>query len=111
MSLTAPKKGELGFLEFTPQSDVEQTDHHPCLVLSPESFNQAIGPSIVCPIRSRSGDWPFEVELPEHLNIKGHIITDQVKSINWEVRRFNVQDEAPREIVQNCLAIIHTFLS
>jgi mRNA interferase MazF len=63
--------GELGFLEFTPQSGVEQADHRPYLVLIPESFNQTTGLSIVCPIRSRSGNWPFEVEVPEHLNIKG----------------------------------------
>lgn len=106
-----PKRGDIGFLDFDPQSGVEQTGNHPCFVLSPKSFNNATGLAIVCPIRSRSGDWPFEVALPNGLSIQGYILADQVKSIDWQARNFNMRDEAPDEIVQQCLDIIHTFLS
>lgn len=110
MSVTVPKKGDIGFLDFNPQSGVEQAGHRPCLVLSPESFNDTTGLAIVCPIRTRSGDWPFEVELPQHLAIKGYVLTDQVKSVDWRTRNFSPRDVAPEEIVQACLDIIHTFL-
>lgn len=111
MSVTVPKKGDIGYLDFNPQSGVEQAGNRPCLVLSPESFNQTTGLAVVCPIRTRSGDWPFEVELPPHLNISGYVLTDQVKSVDWDARRFKARDEAPPEIIQECLDIIHTFLS
>lgn len=111
MSLNVPKKGDIGFLDFNPQSGVEQAGHRPCLVLSPEAFNHTTGLAIVCPIRTRSGDWPFEVKLPQDLKIEGYILTDQVKSVDWKARNFNARDEAPEEIVQECLDIIHTFLS
>lgn len=110
MNIHVPKKGELGFLDFNPQSGVEQAGNRPCIILSPEAFNYATGLAIVCPIRSRSGDWPFEVPLPDHLSITGYILTDQVRSVDWKVRNFKVRDEAPQEIVQECLDIIHTFL-
>lgn len=110
MSLAVPKKGDLGFLDFNPQSGVEQAGNRPCLVLSPESFNFTTGLAVVCPVRSRSGDWPFEVELPEGLNIGGYVLTDQVKSVDWRARNFRMRDETPPEITQECLNIIHTFL-
>ncbi|WP_454101589.1 type II toxin-antitoxin system PemK/MazF family toxin [Metabacillus sp. SLBN-84] len=109
--MNVPKKGDLGFLDFNPQSGVEQAGHRPCLVLSPESFNLTTGLAVVCPVRTRSGDWPFEVELPSHLGIQGYVLTDQVKSIDWKARKFRMKDEAPQEVVQECLDIIHTFLS
>jgi len=111
LSLNVPKKGDIGFLDFNPQSGVEQAGHRPCLVLSPEAFNHATGLAVVCPIRTRSGDWPFEVKLPQDLKIEGYILTDQVKSVDWKARNFSARDEAPEEIVQECLDIIHTFLS
>jgi mRNA interferase MazF len=111
LSLNVPKKGDIGFLDFNPQSGVEQAGRRPCLVLSPESFNYTTGLAIVCPIRTRSGDWPFEVKLPQHLNIEGYVLTDQVKSVDWRARNFSVRDAVPEEIVQACLDIIHTFLS
>ncbi len=111
MSIRVPKRGELGFLDFNPQSGVEQAGRRPCLVLSPESFNQATGLAIVCPIRTHSGDWPFEIEVPQGLKIEGFILTDQVKSIDWRARKYQMKDEVPQETTQQCLDIIHTFLS
>jgi mRNA interferase MazF len=105
-----PKKGDIGFLDFNPQSGVEQAGHRPCIILSPESFNYATGLAIVCPIRTRSGDWPFEVALPPGLNITGYILTDQLRSVNWRARNFNKRDEAPEEVLESCMDLIHTFL-
>jgi mRNA interferase MazF len=110
LSLYVPKKGDIGFLDFNPQSGVEQAGNRPCLILSPEAFNEKTGLAIVCPIRSRSGDWPFEVTLPDHLHIAGYVLTDQVRSVDWKARNFKMRDEAPRETVQECLDIIHTFI-
>ena len=111
MSLNAPKRGDLGYLDFNPQSGVEQAGHRPCLVLSPESFNETTGLAIVCPITSQGGDWPFEVPLPEHLAFKGYVLTDHAKSVDWKARNFKVKSEAPKETVEKCLDIIQTFLS
>lgn len=111
MSLAVPKKGEIGFLDFNPQSGVEQAGHRPYIILSPEAFNFTTGLAIVCPIRTRSGDWPFEVKLPQNLKIEGYILTDQVKSVEWEASNFQMRDEAPEDVIQECLDIIQTFLS
>jgi len=110
LSLTVPKKGEIGFVDFNPQSGVEQAGHRPCIILSPEKFNNITGLAVVCPTRTHGGDWPFEVKLPQNLSIEGYVLTDQVKSIDWKARNFKKKDEAPEQIVQDCLDKIHTFL-
>ncbi|WP_027963973.1 type II toxin-antitoxin system PemK/MazF family toxin [Halalkalibacillus halophilus] len=111
MSLNVPRKGDLGFLDFNPHSGVEQAGNRPCLILSPEAFNQKTGLAVVCPIRSKSGDWPFEVSLPSTSKISGYVLTDQVKSIDWKARNYNYRDTVPESIVQECIDMIHTFIS
>ncbi|MCM3550964.1 transcriptional modulator of MazE/toxin, MazF [Niallia circulans] len=110
MTSRIPEKGDLAFLDFNPQSGVEQAGHRPCLVLTPSSFNQATGLAGVCPIRTRSHDWPFEVELPKDLAIEGYVLTDQLKSLDWKTRNLKVKDRAPEHVMQECFDKIHTFL-
>ncbi|SDZ68362.1 mRNA interferase MazF [Evansella caseinilytica] len=110
MTSHIPEKGDLAFLDFNPQSGVEQAGHRPCLVLTPSSFNAATGLAFVCPIRSRSHGWPFEVELLEELAIEGYILTDQIKSLDWKARNLRVKGQASESVMQECFDKIHTFL-
>lgn len=105
-----PQKGDLGFLDFNPQSGVEQDGNRPCIVLSPGEFNQATQLAVVCPVRSNSRGWPFEEKLPDGLKLKGYILTDQIRSVDWKARNFNKRDEAPPEVITACLEKIHAFL-
>ncbi|GGK25649.1 hypothetical protein GCM10010965_17950 [Caldalkalibacillus thermarum] len=49
--------------------------------------------------------------MPDNLAIQGVILTDQVKSLDWRARQFEIKGRAPEEIVSECLELIHTFLS
>jgi mRNA interferase MazF len=49
-----PKKGDVVYLDFDPQSGHEQAGHRPGLVISPEVFNKATGFAFVCPITNKS---------------------------------------------------------
>lgn len=69
-----------------------------------------LGLPVVCPITNQQKSYPFEVALPDGLAIQGVILTDQVKSLDWRARRFQVVDQAPEIIVSECLDYIHTFL-
>ncbi len=105
-----PARGDLVYVNFTPQSGHEQAGTRPGIVLSPKDFNQATGFAVVCPITRQEKGYPFEVALPDGLAIEGIVLTDQVKSLDWRSRQFNVKGQAPQEVVTDCLDLIHTFL-
>lgn len=105
-----PERGDLVFLNFNPQSGHEQAGHRPAIVLSPETFNRATHFALVCPITSQKKDYPFEVNLPQSLSVEGVILTDQLKSLDWQACHFHYNDKAPVYIIDECLKLIQTIL-
>ncbi len=82
-----PVPGDVVWLSFNPQTGHEQAGRRPAVVLSPWEYNR--GPrnlAIFCPITTTSGNNPFEVVIPEGLPVKGVILADQVKSLDWQKR-------------------------
>ncbi|MEC5425863.1 type II toxin-antitoxin system PemK/MazF family toxin [Virgibacillus sp. C22-A2] len=104
-----PDKGDLVFLNFTPQSGHEQAGYRPALVLSPKLFNQAAF-VVVCPITSKEKGYPFEVKIPDGLQVNGVILTDQLRSLDWRSRGLKIVDQAPVATVEECVELISTFL-
>lgn len=105
-----PDRGDFVYLDFDPQSGHEQAGVRPGIVLSPKMFNESTGFVVVCPTTRQVKGYPFEVVLPSGFAIEGAILTDQVKSIDWKSRKMNIKGQAPDEVVNNCLDLIHTFL-
>ena len=108
--MQTPGRGDLVYINFTPQSGHEQAGTRPGIVLSPQNFNHATGFALICPITRQQKGYPFEVPLPNQLAIEGVILTDQLKSLDWKARRVTVIGQAPEHIVSDCLELIHTFL-
>lgn len=81
-----PDRGDLVWLQFNPQSVHEQTGKHPALVISPIAYNSKVGLSLLCPVTSRIKGYPFEIIIPQDLPIEGVILSDQVKSLDWQSR-------------------------
>lgn len=108
--MKVPERGDLVYAQFNPQAGHEQAGQRPGIVLSPEIFNKATGFTVICPITNQIKGYPFEVALPSGLAISGVVLTDQVKSLNWRARNFQVLEKAPQETIDDCLALIHTFL-
>jgi mRNA interferase MazF len=82
-----PERGEIVWLEFNPQVGHEQAGRRPALVVSPGSYNRKVGLALFCPVTSQVKGYPFEVVLPPGLEVQGAILSDQVKSLDWRVRR------------------------
>ena len=108
--MSAPDRGNLVYVNFNPQAGHEQAGNRPGIVLSPKAFNEATGFAAVCPITNTIRGWGYEVRLPEGLAFQGVILTDQIKNLDWQARNLRVRGQAPEEIVNDCLAKIHTFL-
>jgi mRNA interferase MazF len=54
--------------------------------------------------------YPFEVILPEGLGVEGAILSDQIKSLDWRVRKASrigsVPDDVLQETVGKLLALV-----
>lgn len=81
-----PKRGDVVWLSFAPQAGHEQAGHRPALTLSPEAYNRKVGLALFCPITSHIKGYPFEVTLPAGLKATGVVLSDQVKSLDWQAR-------------------------
>jgi mRNA interferase MazF len=81
-----PQRGDVVWITLNPQAGYEQSGRRPAVVLSPKLYNDKVGLAILCPITSQVKGYPFEVLIPSGFSIKGAILSDQVKSLDWHVR-------------------------
>jgi len=95
-----PARGDLIWLQFTPQAGHEQAGHRPAVVISPSSYNRRVGLALCCPVTSQVKGYPFEVLLPDGLGIEGAILSDQIKSLDWRVRRARRIGNLPADVLQ-----------
>jgi mRNA interferase MazF len=99
-----PCCGDLVWLNFDPQAGHEQAGRRPALVLSPESYNRKVGLALFCPITTQKKGYPFEVAVPEGLEVSGVILSDQVKSLDWKERDARFGCRLPPETLQEVVA-------
>lgn len=105
-----PERGDLVYINFSPQSGHEQSGERPAIVVSPHEFNMMTGFAVVCPITSKQKGYPFEVPLPDELKITGAVLADQVKSLDWRARQMKFKDTASPELVQQVRDLINTYI-
>jgi len=82
-----PDSGDIVWIMINPQVGHEQAGYRPELVLSSKIYNGKVGLAILCPITSHVKGYPFEVKIPEGLEIGGAVLSDQVKSLDWKGRQ------------------------
>lgn len=103
-----PDVGDVIYLDFDPQAGREQAKRRPALVLTGRKYNKAAGLAIVCPLTSVIKPYPFALRV----HIKGRdgcVLTDHVKSMDWQVRRAEFYGRAPAEVLeqaQNLLGVL-----
>lgn len=105
----APDRGDIVWLQFTPQSGHEQAGHRPAIVLSPREYNRRVGLALFCPITSRSKGYPFEVSVKQG-DLEGVILTDQVKSLDWQARNARFVGRVSAQIIEEVRAKLHTLI-
>jgi mRNA interferase MazF len=98
-----PERGDLVWLEFTPQAGHEQAGRRPALVLSRSSFHTRTGFAYLVPITSRPKGFPDELPLPAGLLVQGVLLCDQAKSLDWQARNVRFIEAAPVSLVNAAL--------
>ena len=76
-----PEAGDVVWLEFDPQAG-----RRPAVVLTPEGYNKKTNLLVCCPLTTQIKGYPFEV-LVEIDGVQSVILSDQVKSLDWKVRK------------------------
>lgn len=105
-----PGRGDAIWLDFDPQAGHEQAGRRPALVLSPEAYNRRVDLMLACPITSQVKGYPFEVTIPSGSKISGVILADQVKSLDWRVRRASLIEPLSASVVSEVLNKLNTLL-
>jgi len=82
-----PDRGDLIWINFNPQSGHEQSGKRPALVISPAKYNIKTSLALVVPVTHQKKGYPFEVEIPQNLPVSGVVLSDQVKCLDWRVRK------------------------
>ena len=82
-----PSRGDAIWITLDPQAGHEQAGRRPALVISPASYNGKVGLAVLCPITNQLKGYPFEVMIPAGLKVGGVVLSDQVKSLDWRIRR------------------------
>ena len=95
-----PERGDVIWIDFTPQRGHEQRGRRPSLVVSPKIYNEKTSLCICVPVTSKIKDYPFEVALPQEFEINGVILADQIKSLDFQARKASFIAKVPHAILQ-----------
>jgi mRNA interferase MazF len=106
-----PERGEAIWLNFTPQAGHEQAGRRPAVVLSPASYNRKSGLALVCPITTQIKGYPFETILPDELSVRGAILSDHARSVDWRSREAEFICRIPQTVLDDVRAKIMALLS
>lgn len=108
---TAPARGDLVWISLNLQAGHEQAGRRPALVISPKEYNERVGLALMCPITNRVKGYPFEVALPDDIEIAGVVLADQIRSLDWRARRAEVTATAPATLTAEVLGKLNVLLS
>jgi mRNA interferase MazF len=95
-----PLRGDIVHLNFDPQLGHEQAGFRPAVVLSQTLYNAHSSTVVVCPITSNIEPWPFKVELPNGLPVKGAILVDQLRAVDWRARFVRYAGNCPVAVME-----------
>jgi mRNA interferase MazF len=104
-----PDRGDIVWVNFTPQAGYEQMGTRPALILSPEKYNKKTGLAVCCPMTSNVKGYPFEV-LISGKKINRAILSDHLKNLDWKVRKAKFIEKAPKEVLEECLTKISALI-
>jgi len=106
-----PKKGDVVWIDFDPQSGREQAGRRPALVISSTMYNRRVRLALVCPLTTKVKGYSFEVPIPEGLAVSGVVLADQAKSFDWQTRRVEFICQIPDNILMEVIAALERLLA
>lgn len=105
-----PARGDIIWLDFSPQMGFEQAGRRPVLVLSAQEYNRRTARCLVCPITSQVKGYAFEYPLPRHCAVGGVVLIDHVKNQDWRSRHAEYADRLSADELEPICDIIDALM-
>jgi len=104
-----PEQGDIVALSFDLQGGHEQKGRRSAIIISNKVFNQHLGLAFACPITNTKRDFPFHIKV-ESENITGFIMSEQLKSIDYNSRNIKFIEKTDQKTVNKILGIIDSII-
>ena len=105
-----PEKGDFVIVTFDPQAGHEQKGCRPALVVGNTLFDRHTGLAIACPVTNTFRNIPFHVAISGACSLTGHVMAEQVKSVDYAARRVKFVEKAPDSLLDEVLSILDACL-
>ncbi len=105
-----PQQGDIVWIELDPSLGSEMKKTRPAVVVSPINYNKKVGLALICPITSHQKGYPFEVGLSSKTGVKGVILADQVKSLDWRARKAKFEEKVSQDVIVEVIEKISVLL-
>lgn len=106
-----PKYGDIIVIDFDPQIGVEMRKRRPAIVVSADEFQKRTGLVWLIPVTSTTkGLFPLHVPIDESGTV-GVAICEQVKSFDYNARKWRKVGFASDELLENVRNIISAILN
>ena len=105
-----PEAGDVVWLVFDPQAGREPAGRRPAVVLTPEGYNKKTNLLVCCPLTTQIKGYPFEV-LVEIDGVQSAILSDQVKSLDWKIRKAKYKNTVNPRTLTEVRAKVKSLLS
>jgi mRNA interferase MazF len=106
----APKRGDIVWIDFDPQKGSEIQKTRPAVVITEYRYNLKSGLALFVPITSKIKNYPFEVKI-DHKDIEGVALCDQIRSLDWNIRKVNKIATINQISLQNIISKIQLLIS
>lgn len=109
MASYSPSRGDIVWLNFTPQAGHEQKGKRPAIIISPLEYNKKTGLAVCCPITSNIKGYPFEV-IVEGKKINGAVLSDHLKNLDWKAREIKFIEKAKAHVLEEVVLKISALI-
>ncbi len=79
--MTPVRRGEVFLVALEPSRGREIRKTRPCLIISPDQLNGALGAFLVAPLTTGSQPYPFRVAC-RFGGKQGHVVLDQIRAVD-----------------------------
>ena len=101
----APERGDVVWVDFTPQAGHEMAGRHPAVVLTPRAYAIATGLTLVVPLTTKAKGGSFEVPMIGARKAKGVALANELQTIDYEARNVERFDVCPPAVLERILDI------
>ena len=104
-----PDQGDIVWLSLNPTKGHEQRGRRPVVVLTKREYNRATGCFLICPLTRKKKGYMTEVlcEIDDKITV---ILSDQIRCVDFTLRKAEYITTVSTEILSEVKAKIHTLI-